>query len=151
MSIVVDDSLWPIVIATWFGEPSEALVEKYFAHHATLLERARGWGERIVLVTDTFATERPSPRARKRIVELTEAQPKDTLELTVKSYIVIESAIMRGVVTALSWVYPKMAESENVASLAIAIERASTDLRALGITPPRVSLEGHARPKRPGA
>lgn len=134
--MVVSDAHWPVVIATWFGRPTEALVEKYFADHRRHLDRARSAGERLVLITDTFATERPHPVARKRIVELTEAQGELANALTLKSFIVIENPVIRGVVTALAWVYPKLGASENVGSLSQAVEGAAAALRSLGIAAP---------------
>ncbi len=151
-SVIVDDALWPIMIATWFGRPTEALVDRFFEFHAQLLDRARVEGTRIVMITDTFATERPSPMARKRIVDRTEAQAADVRQLTVDSFIVIENPVIRGVVTALAWVYPKMAESKNVGSLAIALEGSVESLRRAGIaTPKHLVPSAYRRPVRPRA
>lgn len=149
-SVVIDPRAWPIVIATWFGEPTEMLVDRYFAAHDGLLDRARRSRERIVLVTDAFATERPSAKARKRITDLTAAQPADVATITVASYVVIENPMIRGVVTALSWVNPKMAESQNVATITIALDRALASLDAAGIPrPASFTSSGYRRPARP--
>lgn len=151
-SVTIDDALWPILIATWFGRPTEGLVDQYFQNHDVFLQRARDEGTRIVLITDTFATERPSPMARKRIIDRTEAQAKDVRYLTVESYIVIENPVIRGVVTALAWVYPKMAESKNVGSLAIALEGSIEALRTAGIAAPKHLVpSAYRRPARPRA
>lgn len=150
-AVVIDDRSWPIVWATWFGEPTEALVDKYFdCHGSKILERARRERQRIVLLTDTFATERPAPKVRKRIVDRTAEQPADGKSLAMKSYIVVENPLMRGVITALSWIDPTMAESESVASPAIAIERALEALDAAGIPRPAgVTAAAYRRPVRP--
>lgn len=149
-SVVVDDRAWPIVFATWFGEPTEALVDRYFAHHATVVERAREQRERIVLVTDTFATDRPSPKARKRITDLSATQAKEVAPHTLKSLVVIESALLRGVVTALAWIDPGLAESENVSGIGVAIERALAVLDGAGIArPPGLTASSYRRPARP--
>jgi hypothetical protein len=136
-SVVIDVRPWPVVIATWFGEPTEDLVRKYFAEHATLLDRARRKEQRIVLVTDTFATQRPSAKARKLIADLTSAQPDDISKLTLGSFIVIESVLIRGAVTALRWILPRLAESESVDSIGAAFERAAALLDARGIPQPK--------------
>lgn len=149
-TVVIDPRGWPIIIATWFGEPTELLVDRYFAAHAVLLDRARRSRERIVLITDAFATERPSAKARKRITDLTAEQPADVQTLTVASYVVIENPMIRGVVTALAWVNPKMAESENVASITIALERSLAALDAAGIPRPKgLTPSSYRRPARP--
>jgi len=151
-SVTVDDALWPIVIATWFGRPTEDLVDRYFEHHSELLQQARDEQTRIILISDTFATERPSPLTRKRIVERTEAQPEDVRYLTIDSFIVIENPVIRGVVMALAWVYPKMAESKNVGNLSLALEESIEALRKAGIAPPKHLVpSAYQRPARPQA
>lgn len=151
-SVTIDDALWPILIATWFGRPTEHLVDQYFENHEVFLQRARDERTRIVLITDTFATERPSPMARKRIIDRTEAQPADVRALTIESLIVIENPVIRGVVTALAWVYPKMAESKNVGSLALALEGSIDALRNAGIAAPKHLVpSAYRRPARPRA
>lgn len=149
-SVVVDDRSWPVVFATWFGEATVPLVEEYFAHHATLIERARAERTRIVLVTDTFGADRPSPKARKRIGELSAAQAATVAPHTLKSIVVIESALLRGVVTALAWIDPGLAQSENIASIEGAIERALALLDGAGIPRPKaLTASGYRRPPRP--
>lgn len=148
-SVVLDARYWPVVFATWFDEPTEALVKRYFDAHAVLLERGRVNREPIVLVTDTFATKQPSAKARKLIADLTNAQPAYAATITVGSIIVIESAILRGVVTALQWILPRMAESVNVGSVGAAIERAFAILDQNGIQRPgSLSTSTYRRPSR---
>jgi hypothetical protein len=149
-SVVVDDRCWPIIFTTWFGEPTAPAVDKYFECHGRLIDRARRARERVVLVTDTFATERPAPIVRKRIVDRTAAQPADVQTIAMKSFIVVESALMRGVITALSWVDATMRESETVPSTTVAIERALATLDAADIARPAgLTATSYRRPKRP--
>ncbi|MFO0613891.1 MAG: hypothetical protein U0414_14970 [Polyangiaceae bacterium] len=146
---ILDARAWPIVVATWFDEPTEALVRRYFEAHAVLLERARSLNEPFILVTDTFATKQPSAKARKLIADLTLAQPDYTARLTVGSIIVIESAILRGVVTALQWILPRIGDSEIVSNIAVALERALALLDRRGIARPSgFSSRSYQRPTR---
>lgn len=146
-TVVVDSRHWPIVFATWFDEPTERLVRTYFDNHARLLERARANREPFVLVTDTFATRQPSAKARKLIADLTNAQPEYATSLLVGSVIVLESAILRGVVTALGWILPRMADSESIATIGAAVERALALLDRNGIARPSgLSAATYERP-----
>lgn len=149
-SVVVDDR-WPgIVFASWFGEASVALVDRYYDFHETVLARARRDRTKFVLVTDTFGAGRPSPAARKRIADRFAALGPDAKETTAASYIIIENALLRGVVTALAWLDPRLESSVTVASTAAAIEGAFSVLRANGITPPAdLSPTSYRRPPRP--
>jgi hypothetical protein len=145
--VVLDTTHWPIVFATWFGEPTEPLVAKYFKQHDKTLQRARSTEQPFILVTDTFATKQPSAKARKLIADLTAAQPTDATKFTYASYIVIESALIRGVVTALRWILPRMADSESVDSVGKAIERSLALLDSKGVArPPHIM-----KYKRPAA
>ncbi len=148
-SVVVDSRAWPIVIATWFGPPTEALVDWYFDAHAQVLDRARTRRERLVLITDTFATERPSATARKRIADRTAAQPEDVPLLTLASYIVIQNALIRGAVTALGWILPALAESDTVDSIEAGIDGGLAALDAAGVPRPHdFSAQRYRRPSR---
>jgi hypothetical protein len=146
---VIDSRAWPIVFATWFDEPTENLVRRYFEAHAPLVERARVMNQPFVLVTDTFATRQPSAKARKLIADLTSAQPSYAAAMSAGSIIVIESAILRGVVTALQWILPRMADSENVSSIGGAIDRAFALLDGRGIARPvGLSARTYKRPAK---
>jgi hypothetical protein len=149
-SVVLDSRAWPVVITTWFGTPTEVLVDRYFDQHATVLERARKNSDRIVLISDTFATERPTATARKRIADRTSAHAKVAQSITLASFIVIENALIRGAVTALSWIIPSMDENELVDSIETAIDRGLAALDAAGIARP-AGLRGRTyhRPARP--
>lgn len=149
-SVVLDSRAWPVVITTWFGTPTEGLVDRYFDQHATILERGRKNSERIVLISDTFATERPTATARKRIADRTSAHADVAQSITLQSFIVIESALIRGAVTALSWVMPSMEENEVVGSIETAIDRALAALDAAGIARPTgLRARTYHRPARP--
>jgi hypothetical protein len=149
-AIVIDDGARGIVIATWFGEPTLALVDRYFEWHSAHLDRLRKERARFVLITDTFATARPSPSARKRIAERTQALGPDVPHLTIGSYLVVESALIRGAITALAWLHAPLADTVAVGSPALAIGAALRDLDAAGIArPPNLSPGTYSRPARP--
>jgi hypothetical protein len=149
-AIVVDDSAGGIVFATWFGEATISLVDQYYEWNEAVLERARRERTKFVLVTDTFGAARPSPAARKRIAERFARMPRDVGEITIASYIIIENALLRGVVTALAWMDPRLEGSVTVASVPLAIEGAIKSLTAAGVTPPaNLTPESYKRPPRP--
>ena len=149
-AIVIDDRAPGVVIATWFGEPTLELVDRYFDWHAVFVDGVRKARGRFVLITDTFATARPSPSARKRIAERTEALGPDLQELTIGSYLVVENALIRGVITALAWLHAPLAETVPLGSPALAIGAALRDLDAAGIPrPANLSPATYKRPARP--
>jgi hypothetical protein len=145
--VVLDAQYWPVVFATWIDEPSEGAVTRYFEANEKLLTRARSSRERFVVVTDTAHTKRPSAKVRKLIADKTNAQPKDAVELTMGSIIVVESALIRGVVTALTWILPRMKDSEILGSISEAIDRALAILDSKGVARPKgLSASRYRRP-----
>ncbi len=146
-TIVVDTQHWPVVFATWFGDPTEAAVTRYFEVHDTLFVRARKERKPFVLVTDAAHAHRPSPKVRKLIADKTNAQPSDAAELTLGSIIVVENTLIRGVVTALTWILPRLKDSQTVGSIEDAVDVAlrMLDDRRL-VRPLSLSAAGYRRP-----
>jgi hypothetical protein len=148
-SIVLDDGAWPLVVTTWFGAPTERLVDGYFEAHAALLARARQDGEAFVMITDALDTDRPSATARKRVTDHLQRLPPDTTTLLSQTYVVIGSALIRGAFTALAWVDRRLEQVEVVATPAEGIERASALLRQSGRPPTPLDPRRYVRPARP--
>jgi hypothetical protein len=148
-TIVLDTEHWPVVFATWFGEPNEAAVSRYFAKSEELFARARRARQKFVLVTDAASAERPSAKVRKLIADKTNQQPSDAPELTAGSIIVVENTLIRGVVTALTWILPRLSDSEIVSGIDIAISRALELLDGQRIARP--ATLGPGRYRRPAA
>src|SRR5688572_5283315 len=90
-AIVIEDSHPGIQIATWFGEATVSLVDQYYAWHGTYLDTLRRENRKFVLITDTFASDRPPPAVRKRIADGFAKLGPDVKVITIQSYIVAES------------------------------------------------------------
>lgn len=149
-AVIFDDRVPGFVFTTWFGEATVPLVDRYYERHASHLADLRKEKRRFVLITDTFAAARPSPNARKRIADLLVTLGPDRRYLTVGSYLVIESALIRGAVTALAWLDASLAETVSVPNVDVAIERGLVDLRNAGqAVPPNFPTAKYRRPARP--
>ena len=149
-AVVCDARALPIVFVTWFGEPTEKLVDAYYDWHGPLLTRVKSAGGRLALVTDTFATDRPTPKVRKRIVERLKRLGTDATTHTVVSTLVVENAVIRSVLVALSWIDAQMADSVVVSTPAKAVETCFAALDRAGVARPAgLTPAGYARPVRP--
>lgn len=150
-SVIIDERTRPLVVTTWFGEATERIVDEYFDWFAARLARGRASRERLVLLNDTFAIERPTPVVRKRLAERTKAQSQtDMRAVVVGSVIVIENALVRGAVTALGWILPTLADSTFVASIDEAMDASLALLAKDGLQPPAgFSRASYRRPPRP--
>jgi hypothetical protein len=149
-SVVIDDAAKGVLIATWFGASTVQLVDEYYAWHGAYLDRHRKEGRRFVLITDASESARPAPAARKRIADGFAKLGPDVKVITIQSYIVVDNALIRGVLTALAWLDERLAGSVLVATPAAAIAQALKDLERAGIAPPsNLSPATYKRPARP--
>lgn len=134
--IANEDGYFPILITTWFRAPTEPLVRGYYRWLHEQLDRAKREGMPLVLVTDSGPAGVPSADVRRLIVELTTAWEKaGATEIRIASYVVVESAVMRGVLSTLSWLHGDMS-NENVATCEQALTRALEALARRRIPPP---------------
>ena len=102
--IVVDDRHFPVVVSTWYGDPTEAIVRRYFDWLSGIIERSRSESVPYVLITDATYAKRPQPSVRQVVAELTDAMPPYTAEINIGNYVVVESALIRGALTAMQWI-----------------------------------------------
>ncbi len=149
-TVVLDTQYWPVVVTTWFGEANEAAVRRFFTEHdARVFARAQRERTPFVLVSDAAHAERPSAKVRKLLADRTSAQSKDLEDLTLGSIIVVENALIRGAVTAMSWILPRMKDMVVVGDIGTAINRALEMLDARRMVRP--ATLSAARYRRPAA
>lgn len=96
--LVIDTSHPPLLITTWFGKPSLTLAEAYAKWFTDYVERCKVTGRRFVILDDASRAARPTPPVRGRL-----AQVKCPREVVIDRIVVVDSAAIRGAVTALSW------------------------------------------------
>lgn len=148
-SIVIDERARPVIITTWFGEATTGIIDQYFDWFGMRLARARAVGERLVLVNDTFAIERPTPVVRRRLAERTKEQLGELMRPVIGSVVVIESALVRGAVTALGWILPSLADTHFFSTFDEAIAHGLVMLDQAGVPRPSGSWSNYRRPPRP--
>ena len=146
-TVIVDIQYWPVVFATWFGEATEAVVRQHLAVTEKLLARARTQHERYLSISDAAFSERPNAKVRKALADQMKTRAKDVKELEIANLVIIENALIRSVMTALTWLAPQMIEVEIVGDLGSAIERALHLLDRERIAHPRgLSVAQYRRP-----
>jgi len=147
-AILTDDRWAPVYFVTWFGATSEKTATGYFAWNRQVIETAIRTKTPTVLISDATDAERPPPKVRALMAELSDAQPR--AEGLVFSYVVLPNALIRGALTAMQWLTRKPWPIEMVASLPEAIERALAALDGAGARRPAgLDPRGYVRPKRP--
>ena len=129
--IVVETRFYPIVLLSYRGQlRSEADHRAALTQLEALGRKAQREGTRHVAITlggtGMAATE------RQVVARLMESFPKDLLDLYLASYVVIDSALLRGMFTALKWLSPKLSGVEPIASAELAVSAAAATLEAHG-------------------
>lgn len=132
--IIIDERFAPLYVAFWIGLPSETPIRAYFAWASRRIVEARATGRHIAIVCDTSEGERPPPKVRALMAELSDGAPR--AEDLVAVYTAIPSALVRGALTAMQWLARKSWPMQMVPSLGEGFERARQSLEASGVTLP---------------
>jgi hypothetical protein len=100
-AIEVDEALWPLVIFRFHGPRSEADWKGLFSAFARIHMR----NQRYATINDTRNSALPSAVERALIGKYAKEQAYQTRRYLVSTAMVLENPVMRGVVTAIHWVY----------------------------------------------
>jgi hypothetical protein len=134
--IVVDDTYFPVLITTWFGAPSEGAVRDYFGWLHAMLGRALRDDSPLVNVTDSTAAGVPDATVRRVIAELTKKwESAGAGPPRVSSCVVVDSAVIRGVLQVLAWLHGDL-QTSQVSTCEKALDEALDILRRAGRKPP---------------
>jgi len=149
-SVVGDIRHFPVLIATWFGEPTEPLVRAYFEWSDAVARDAFERGQRYVIISDNAHAMRPSPTVRKLISTLIDEGPAAETDRVITSFVVFESALVRGAVTAMQWLSRKDWNLTTSATVQQAVAGALTALKQHGLPiPARLSSSTYVTPEAP--
>jgi hypothetical protein len=96
---VIDTSHLPLLITTWFGSPTLGLIEVYSEWLARFVEKSRSSGSKFVILDDAIRAGRPAPPVRGLL-----AKVQCPIDVVVDRVVVVDTAAIRGAITALSWI-----------------------------------------------
>jgi hypothetical protein len=129
---VGDERHFPLALTTWWGEPTEKMMRSYFAWAAGLIARAAASDLYVIFVSDSRFTTRPPATVRKVAADLANAMPHS--ERTLQSFVVLDSALIRGAITALQWLSSRDLNLTMVGTVERAITSALELFATRGIT-----------------
>ncbi len=148
--VIGDIRAFPVQITTFFGQSTEALMRHYFAWSYEVTAMAKARDARFVLISDNSKAVRPEPTLRRVIAELIDAGPPEAATLIAATYVVYESALVRGAVTAIQWLSNRNWNLTTVPSVQHGITAALATLTAEGIAlPVGLSAETYRTPTIP--
>jgi hypothetical protein len=150
-AFVGDARYFPLVIVTWFGEMTEPLARRYFEWQDPILERVIAEKTKFAFVADTTRCARPSPKMRKLVVELSNAGPS-VAAYALPTYTAIESALVRGAITAMQWVVNIDWRIVPVPTARQGLQKAIAALLAEGVKVPRgIDPDTYRAPEMPAS
>ena len=113
MTVVRDGESWVeltvrsgVHVHAWHGKPTLPVVEGYYRELANIVAE----GKEMVLLTDTTHAGVPSAQVRKCIGDLQTALEPRLRPLAIGNVVVVQSSLIRGVLTALKWLVPSLEE-----------------------------------------
>lgn len=150
-AFVGDARYFPLVIVTWFGEMTEPVARRYFTWQDPILARAIAEETKFAFVVDTTRCARPTPKMRKLVVELSNAGP-DAGAYALPTYTAIESALVRGALTAMQWVVSVDWRIVTIPTARQGLQKAIAALRAEGVkVPAGIDPETYRSPEMPAS
>jgi len=129
-AIAVDTRLWPLLLITFRGSPEDADWERMFASYEECYRRA----EPFHIINDGVGIRStPSPRQRQLVATKAREHEAMSKAWVVGSATVVPNAVLRGIVTAITWLAPPVYALSLCATLPEAVDIAFGRLRARGI------------------
>lgn len=138
--LFLDDALAPILVATWVGPATLALVAKFHRWTEEQTAVAKREAKPVIMVNDGTAAGRPSADVRRAFAEH-EFDP----EVEFRSFVVVVNPLVRGAVTAIGWLVGDSFDVVICKTVADALEQAAGYARSVNlIMPPDTELARYA-------
>ena len=134
--VVLDVQHFPLLFTKFVGDVTVEMFAEYFDWVVQINQRAQAEGTKIVTVTDGTQGSRPSADARAYIAAKQDEIVDAYGHLSLASYVALDSALVRGALTAIGWVAKRGLAVTPVRSIAEGVERALADFDAAGVPRP---------------
>jgi hypothetical protein len=137
-AVVIDDRYSPLIVSTFIGVVELGLGQWFEQENVRLIQRERARGHRIIHVHDTTYIERTPPEMRKFWAEMSSRNEAMFEVCVIETPLVVSSALMRGVLTAVGWLNPKIAKIPSYSTVdhAIVASVAKLEAEKIKVSPP---------------
>jgi hypothetical protein len=142
--ITVNTDHYPFVLSSYRGESfPEAMLAEMFEQTGKIAQKAIADGSHHVAVT--LGGANMNAAQRKIVADLLVDFPAAYMERVVGSFVIVPSALVRGAMTALRWIAPKLVMVESVATIEEALRKGTARLRERGIPVDERTIVGARR------
>lgn len=131
-AVVIDDRYAPLVVSSFIGDVDLSLGTWYEQITQRLISSQFSQGRRVVNIHDASLATRTSAEMRKFWAEMSARNEATMQTKTLANLIVVTNPILRGVITAVSWLNPKVAKLQVFSSLDAAVKTALGLLESAG-------------------
>lgn len=138
-AVAIDVRYAPLIVSCFIGEVNLPLGMWYERTTNELIDGEASGSQAVVNIHDATHSVRTSAEMRRFWADLGTRNDAAVAARTRHNFIVVGSTITRGVITAVSWLNPSVAQIQVFGSLAKAVVEAVVRLEAAGA---RVELPG---------
>lgn len=132
----LEDRHYPILVGTWVGQATVAQCREFTRWHDAQVRRALASGDRLISISDSLESVRPDANVRRCFADWIAGQPQAYRDASVLTLAVLDSALIRGALTAIAWIREEARQIVPVASMEHALEVALRTLDEHGIARP---------------
>ncbi len=146
--VIFDNRYFPLMMTAWVGEPTMRLSQDYFeTRQRIFFERGEKLGiKRGIIASEMSRMKAPPATVRKYMGEQGKAQ--DANPFFAGYCIVVSNALLRGVITALTWFTGKTEDVRGYfPNIGDAMAKASALLTEEGITHPTTDFSSYEVPR----
>jgi hypothetical protein len=104
--VTIFPEYYPVIFARFEGETSVEDADAFNDFLRESMSRATENGDDVVALIDSLATTKVSPAVRKSFADLIRSVEKAWYQRMVGVVVLYENVLMRGALTAISWVSP---------------------------------------------
>ena len=149
-AFVADARHFPVLVITWWGAADEALIRRYFEWSDAMLARAAAEDTKLAFISDNRASKRPPAHVRALTAELTDQTGDELSNRSVTTIIVLDSALVRGALTAIQWLSARPWDLTMCGDIETALSKALQLLEAADVPPPpRLDPARYTTPQMP--
>ncbi|HSC87394.1 MAG TPA: hypothetical protein VLC09_09005 [Polyangiaceae bacterium] len=131
-TLELDTSLWPIVVSTPHGAISDGDLQRLFDTFDSFWKR----GEMFVTVSNMTSSRDVSARQRQMVGEWLKKNKTSIQRYSAGGVLIVDSALLRGALTAIGWVYQAPLDMSYVKDWTEATDTALARLAKVGISEP---------------
>lgn len=125
-TLLADDRAFPVVLLGLSGALDEQLIDELFDWITRLVNESHAKKLRYTLIFDASRLDRPAPSLRGQMSRRVDQIPSVWKQLNVSVHVVLTSPVVRGALTALTW----MANTKFAVTYDDTLERAVAGARA---------------------